>query len=189
MKQRGTVELRTRRLVLRRFAAGDANAVYEAYGEDGDNARYTGFAPCATPEHTRAFLAENERHYAEDPSWYSWAITLKGQIIGSIAAYDVDERNCSAEVGYTVGRAWTGSGYARESLAAVIDFLLEDVGLNRVSGWCDTRNVASAHVMVSCGMSFEGIAREAQAMPDGLLHDVAYFSILKADRRPRLHLV
>lgn len=189
MEHRGTTELRTRRLVLRRFELSDAEAVFEAFGGDSENARYTGFAPCATPRLTRTFLAENERRYAEDRSWYSWAIALKGQVIGSIAAYDVDERNCSAEIGYTIGRAWTGNGYAKEALAAVISYLLQDVGVNRLFGWCDTRNVASAHVMASCGMSFEGIAREARAMPDGLLHDVAYFSILKADRHPRLHLV
>ena len=80
-------------------------------------------------------------------------------LIGTITAVKTDDEIKAAEIGYCVGR--TGAqGYTSEALGAVIDFLFDEVGLNRIAARHDVNNPNSGGVMKKCGMQFEGIMRE-----------------------------
>lgn len=78
-------------------------------------------------------------------------------LIGTIAAVKTDDEIKAAEIGYCIGQNWWHKGYTSEALGAVINFLFDEVGLNRIAARHDVNNSHSGGVMKKCGMRFEGI--------------------------------
>lgn len=59
------------------------------------------------------------------------------------------------EVGYRLGRAHWGRGYATEAVIAVRDYSFNVLGLPRLVALVDPMNVASIRVAKKAGMHFE----------------------------------
>jgi len=118
----------------------------------------------------------------EDPARYNWGIELAtdGTLIGSIGVVDSDDDIAMKSVGYCLGRAWWGCGYASEALACVIAYLIEQVGVNRVEARHDPANPASGRVMAKCGMRHEGILRARDRSNQGVV-DASMWAILACD--------
>ena len=68
-----------------------------------------------------------------------------------------------------------------EALAAVMDFLFDRVGVNRIEAGHDIRNPNSGKVMEKVGMRKEGIHRQAGRNNQGLF-DLVFYAKLKQDR-------
>ena len=133
MNHCGTVPLETARLVLRRFESSDAPAFFRNVCSDPKVSTYLTWKTHETPAETEALLTDFIRRY-ENPARYCWAIILKetNEVIGTVAAPTVHELTECVEVTYAVGSAWWGKGYAPEALKAVMDFLFDRVGVNRI---------------------------------------------------------
>ena len=65
----------------------------------------------------------------------------------------------TAEVGYTFAKEHWGTGYATESLAAIVEYLFDRLGVTRVFGMLHPDNAASAMVLERTGFLFEGHTR------------------------------
>ena len=74
-----------------------------------------------------------------------------------------------------------GKGCVPEALAAVMDFLFDRVGVNRIEAGHDIRNPNSGKVMQKAGMQKEGIHRQAGRNNQGLF-DLVFYAKLKQDR-------
>jgi ribosomal-protein-alanine N-acetyltransferase len=85
------------------------------------------------------------------------------------------------EIGYCIGRSWWNCGITSEALAAVIDFLMDEVGAQRVEACHDPRNPNSGAVMRKCGMQYEGTQRQAGINNSGKC-DLCWYAILARDR-------
>lgn len=68
-----------------------------------------------------------------------------------------------------------------EALGAVINFLFDEVGVNRVESRHDPRNPNSGAVMKKCGMKFEGTLRQSDRNNQGIC-DACYYAILADER-------
>jgi len=181
MKSLGTTWLSTERLTLRRFVEDDIQSTYDNYGSDPKTWTYISFAPCSTLEGTKGFVHMHMRGYLQNPDFYGWAITLDGVIIGSIALFDVDTDDESAEIGYTIGSRWWGKGYATEAVKAVVDFALHEVGFHRIQATYNPENKASEKVLQKAGLRYEGIMRDGQRNFDGSFTDLKLCAILSTD--------
>lgn len=185
MKHLGTRTLRTDRLILRPFTVEDAPAMYAAWAGDPEVTRFLTWPTHESEAVSRAVLTQWSACYERD-DWYLWAIALAedpAAPIGSISVVKQDERIGLAEVGYCIGRPWWRQGIMSEALAAVIDFLIRQVGCNRVQARHDPRNPNSGRVMRRCGMQYEGTLRQADWNNQGVC-DEAVYSILAAEYRP-----
>lgn len=67
-----------------------------------------------------------------------------------------------------------------EALGAVIGFLFDEVGMNRVEARHDPRNPNSGAVMRKCGMKYEGTLRQSDWNDQGIC-DASWYSILAED--------
>ena len=180
MKHLGTVVLETPRLVLRRFTAADARAMFENWASDPEVTRYLTWPTHTNMDVTRQILEDWVTHYCE-VQYYHWAIVPKDQHnapVGSIAVMALDDRTEKATVGYCIGKPWWHRGITTEALQAVIDFLLRDVGLRRVEAYHDPRNPHSGAVMRKCGMQYEGTLRASDRNNQGIC-DASWYAILK----------
>ena len=185
VQHRGTQTIETERLVLRRFEADDAQAMYDHWASSDTVTRYLLWPTHPSVDESRRVLAEWIAAYAS-PEKYEWAIVPRelGQPVGSIGAFGYDEATCSIEVGYVLGERWWHQGYMSEALGAVIDYLFGQVGLLRVWAEHDPANPHSGMVMRHCGMVYEGTLRQAHRNNQGIC-DTCVHGILRAEWEAR----
>lgn len=179
MNHLGTVELETKRLVLRRFSADDAQAMYDNWASDPEVTRYLTWPTHENAAQSEAILKDWILRYHED-DYYQWAIVPKDnedKPIGSIAVVALDDRVQKATVGYCIGRRWWHQGITSEALTAVIDYLIHRVGMGRVDAYHDPRNPHSGDVMKKCGMQYEATLRSSDRNNQGIC-DACWYSIL-----------
>lgn len=183
MRHIGTQRLETPRLVLRRFSLDDAQAMYDNWASDPEVTRFLTWPAHKSPDVTAMIVAQWVDAYAKDDA-YQWAITLRENgdaPIGSIAVVSHSELIMKAEIGYCIGRSWWGMGIMTEALGAVMDFLFDQAGVQRIEARHDTRNPASGAVMRKCGMKYEGTHRMADWNNQGIC-DASYYALLAAER-------
>lgn len=177
MEHLGTKEIRSGRLLLRRFTVEDAEAMYKNWAGDPEVTRYLMWDAHPNVSATRAILKSWIEHY-EEPSCYLWAIVTEKEPIGSISVVNMDEPSESAEIGYCLARKEWGKGIMTEALFLVMRFLFEEVGLHRIHLKFDTENVGSGRVMIKNGLRYEGLQKAAKRRDDGSWGDVALYAML-----------
>ena len=182
MKHLGTKRIETKRLVLRRFTIEDAEHMYKNWASDEEVTRFLMWPVHESVESTRNLLKTWIEAYAEDTK-YEWCIALKenDEPIGSMGVIKIVEKAELMEIGYCISRAWWHQGITSEALAAVMDFLFDEVGVNRVESRHDTRNPHSGQVMKKCGMRYEGTSIEADWNNSGVC-DKAFYGLTKSQR-------
>ena len=145
----GTAELRTERLVLRRYVPEDAEELYRRIGSDPEMVKYSGWNPYASPEMARGTVERFIAGYG-DEHFYGWVMDMDDVLFGMIGAYDYEDDRI--EVGFSVVKACWGRGYATEALKAVLKYLTENEGISCVTAWCAEENTGSRRVLEKAGM-------------------------------------
>ena len=181
MNHLGTVDLQNDKLLLRRFALSDAEAMYKNWASDAEVTKYLMW-----PTHTGVDISESviqswiDRYHEKD--WYQWAIVLKccDTVVGSIGAVDKNDRIKMVHIGYCIGRKWWGQGITTEALSLLVDFFFNQVGINRIESRHNTANPASGRVMEKCGLIYEGTQRDGDFDNQGIC-DTALYAILAKD--------
>lgn len=175
MKHLGTKTIETERLTLRRFAVEDAEKMYENWAGDPEVTRFLLWPTHTDAGVTRALLETWVADY-EQENKYEWCISLKEtkEPIGSIGAFGGNEKANSLEIGYCIGRAYWHKGYTSEAVAAVMKFLLEEVGCSRIEARHDPKNPHSGGVMKKCGLRYEGTRIQADWNNSGICDEALY---------------
>ncbi len=174
--------LETPRLRLRKLTLKDAQDVY-AYSRDPMVAEHVLWEAHRSIFDTRSYIRFMQRKYRMgEPA--SWGIVIKetGQVVGTIGFMWIQQDNASAEVGYSLSRAFWNQGYMTEALSRVIRYGFEALGLNRIEAQHEVTNPASGAVMRKCGMVREGTLRQ-RLMNKGHFVDVDLYAILRHDWR------
>jgi len=179
MNHLGTLTLETPRLILRPFTLEDAPATYRHWASDPEVTKYLTWPTHPSVQISEAVLRDWVACY-EKPDYYQWAIILKdmGEPIGSMAVVSQNDKVGKAEIGYCIGRNWWRQGITSEALNAVIRFLMDEVGMQRIEARHDPRNPGSGAVMRKCGMTFEGTMQRSDWNNQGLC-DVSWYAIVK----------
>jgi|LSQX01.1.fsa_nt_gb ribosomal-protein-alanine N-acetyltransferase len=181
MLHKGTITLNTQRLLLRRFALADADAMFSNWANDPAVTKYLTWPPHGSLSVTRSILASWQPLY-EQVDYYNWAIVLKelGEAVGSIAVVEQSESIRMVHMGFCLGQGWWHKGIMSEALTELIRFFFIDVTANRIESRHNPANPRSGQVMQKCGLQYEGRARQ-----DGLdnqgLHDSMRYAILAED--------
>jgi ribosomal-protein-alanine N-acetyltransferase len=148
------IELRTERLLLRPFRAGDVEDAL-AYRNDEEFARFLHHVPQPfTRAHAEAFVALNmSEPWDRSPVF---AVVLEGRLIGTVNL-EVDAAARTAMLGYAIGRAWWGRGLATEAARAALEWGAASFGLQRIWASTDLPHVRSQRVMEKLGMRREAV--------------------------------
>ncbi len=168
MKPIGTHPIHTPRLVLRAPEVTDTESLV----------RIKSLAMPVEDAHKKvSAMVEECKH----PFRFHWVITLDDTVIGRIKGWEVSPYNGYLQLGYDIGPEYRNQGYMTEAVRAVVDYLIQLAGANRV--YCSVResNLASRRVCEKVGMLHEGILRQHYARQDGGYDDVHIYGILKSD--------
>lgn len=133
--------------------------MYRNWASSPEVTKFLTWPPHASLDVTKQVLSGWIEECAS-PKNYNWMIVLKslGEPIGNITARQVDDKIGSTEIGYCIGEHWWHCGIMSEALDAVLGFLFEEVGFNRIESRHDPHNPHSGDVMRKCGMTYEGTA-------------------------------
>src|SRR4051812_29668690 len=166
--------LRTPRLVLRPFEAGDA-ADALAYRNDAEFARFLPLIPQPfTLKDAEAFVALNmSEPWERSPTF---AIVLGGRVIGTVNL-EVEAEARTAMIGYAIGRAWWGQGLATEAAQAVMAWGVEEFHLRKVWACTDVRHLRSQRVLERLGMTREVIRPADHVGRDAEVIDEVVYSL------------
>lgn len=150
MDNQNTIE--TERLLLRKFASSDAEAMFFGWANDPEVTKYMTWNPHENIDQTASIIKRWVEEY-ENPKTFRFAITLKavGELIGSIDV--VGYVDGAPEIGYCLSRKHWNNGYMSEALRAMLSFLV-DKGFKRAVIEADERNIGSNRVITKCGFRF-----------------------------------
>jgi RimJ/RimL family protein N-acetyltransferase len=154
-----TLPIVTRRLTLREFVRSDFDAVY-AYSSDARVTKYLFFGPRdadGTADYLEGLLASQQ----EMPRTRFELAVEESATRRVIGACDLSliERNV-VDLGYMLGLADWGKGYATEISLALVDAAFYDLRAERIISTVDVNNQASIRVLEKIGMRWEAVFRK-----------------------------
>lgn len=179
MEHKGTINIETKRLHLRRHVIEDAEIMFKNWVTEKEVTKFLSWQPHKDINETKQLLTEWIDSYKE-LNFYFWTIELKDshELVGDISVVNLDEATQSVELGYGIGTKWWGKGITAEAGKALVKFFFEEVQVNRVYAKHAAGNPNSGKVMQKIGMKKEGIIRQSGTCNQGIVDEV-YYSILK----------
>lgn len=173
--------LRTERLLVRMLGEEDME-ILTAYRNDPQVAALQDWElPYPRERAQRLVAAHADRDDITPGQGTQLGIDLAGQLIGDLYV-GLDEHSGIAEIGFTLAAAHQGRGYAVEAVSAVVDDLVDRLGVHRLVGELSPQNTASARLLERLGMTFEYFA-EKSFWWRGAWDDNLHYSMTADDRR------
>lgn len=187
MNHLGTVVLETERLILRPFQVEDARDMYNNWASSDQVTRYLTWPAHGSVEESKMILDTWVKNY-DDPKYYEWCLEYKenNQAIGSMGVVEMDESIEAVEIGYCIGETYWHKTITAEALHAVVQFMFEKVGCNRVAAKHDVNNPNSGKVMKKAGLQYEGTLLQAGKSNAGIC-DLVVLGMTKAMYFARFH--
>lgn len=175
MNHQGTKQLETERLILRKFKVEDADAMFHNWASSDEVTKFLTWPSHESVEVTKYLLNDWIPRYNKS-DYYNWVIELKetGEIVGNISVVQINENIKEASLGYCMGENWWGQGIMPEAGKAVINYLFNEIGFNRIEAYHDKNNPKSGRVMQKLGMIYEGVRRKKGINNQGIIDDVVY---------------
>lgn len=184
MEHKGTKYIETERIILRPYTINDAEAMFKNWASDDEVTKYLTW-PTHKDVSVSEFVLKDWIGSYQNKDYYHWVIVFKeygDEPIGDIAVVNaIDEKIKKAEIGYCIGRKWWHKGITSEALKCVMDYLFDEVGVNRIDARHDTKNPNSGAVMKKCGLKYEGTLRQDDWNNQGVC-DASYYGLLASER-------
>ena len=170
--------LSTARLRLRPFKQDDAAALFRIFS-DAEVVRFWSVGAWTELAQAQTMIDEALAAYREG-GLYRYAIALADtdELIGICNLRGFFEQNRRCELGYALGSAHWGRGYAFEALDALLGHAFSALDMNRIEADIDPRNDASARLLERLGFRQEGYMPERWIV-HGEKADTAFYGLLK----------
>ena len=165
---------------LRRFTPRDA-VVVQALVSDAAVADTTLNIPHPYPPGAaETWIATHDAAF-ESGAGAIFAVTARreGTLVGSISV-TMDPTHRNGEIGYWIGRAFWGHGFATAALRLMVAYCFSRLDLHRVYAHHMARNPASGRVMEKAGLRREGRLRE-HIFKAGRPEDIVIHGRLRGD--------
>lgn len=166
----------TERLVLRGFEAADLDDLLAIYGRD-DVVRFL-YEEAFSEADARASLERRmaNRSIEAEGDKLGFAVTRlsDGTFVGDCVVAWVSAQHSQGEIGFAMHPKHQGQGYATEAARELLRIAFEELGLHRVIGRAEARNIASARVMSKLGMRREAHLIENEFVKDEWQSELVY---------------
>ena len=147
----------TKRLLLRPFQSSDLDRLYDIQSRP-EVARYLYWEP-RTLDQVREVLDQRMSQHTlrEQGDALTLAVVRQGSdvLLGEVTLSWLSQEHRQGEIGYLFHPDACGHGIATEAAEAMLRLGFEELGLHRIVGRLDGRNVASARLLERLGMRRE----------------------------------
>ncbi|WP_343550323.1 GNAT family N-acetyltransferase [Pantoea sp.] len=152
------MQLETTRLRLEPFQHAHFDGL-RAMENDPEIMRYISNGKVKTPEETRETIERVMQRWQQYGfSW--WAICEKesDEVVGAACLQHLaNQDGAPLEIGWRLNANHHGKGFATEAAQAIVQFAVEQIGVNYLVAVADPENQASQKVMQRLGMKHKGI--------------------------------
>lgn len=157
----GTIEIETKRVLLRRFRLEDSINMLTNWANDDLVTRYLSWNSYSDIKQVKDYIKKLNSLY-EDKSFYYWAIELKeiGEVIGSISA-DINERLSCAHLSFCIGQDWWNKRIMQEVITNLIPIFMEKIQVERLESCHESGNNTAGKVLIRSGFQSEAIMRNS----------------------------
>ncbi len=178
----------TTRLILRPLTAADAPAILAIFG-DMRVMRYWSSPPHGSIDDAVAFIDKARDGYRTGQMiLLGLELQHSRQLIGTCTLHARNVICRRAELGYALGAEHWGQGLMHEALERFLQFVFDELDLNRLEADIDPRNQSSARTLERLGFRREGYAKERWIVA-GEVSDTAWYGLLARDWRARNSIV
>jgi RimJ/RimL family protein N-acetyltransferase len=170
--------MKNKQIYLRKVRIEDAFAYQES--STNEEIRYMTGTPS---EYTLEEIKTHIKKIIKDTSREDYAICLNEtkEMIGELAILDIDSPNHAAVFRISMNHTnHTGKGFGTEAMELIINYVFNDLKLNRLQLEVFSHNVRGIRAYEKAGFVKEGILREA-LFYQGNYSDEIIMSILKSD--------
>jgi RimJ/RimL family protein N-acetyltransferase len=117
----------------------------------------------------REWIARVQQDHATGrPLRFAIALRECDRLIGGVGLDgSTGDESDEPALGYWVGQPHWGNGYAREAVAAVIEYGLRTLGMATIRAYTDPSNLASQKVLLRCGLEQVGEIELIRPTRDG----------------------
>ena len=170
------LEIRTPRLVLRPFRPGDES---QLVAQANDRRVWLHLRDRFPHPYTPADAEQWITHARSASPLTDLAVTLDDAVVGGVGIERMsDVTRFTAELGYWLGAAFWGQGYASEAVGAFVDWAFATFPLERLQAYVFAPNASSRRVLEKCGFQLEGVSRRS-VFKDGRFLDSLLFARLR----------
>ena len=150
-------ELRSPRLILRRFRPDDA-AELCAYRDLPEVACYQSWEAFGPADAALLIAGQMGLNPNAPGTWLQLAMIVaeSGALIGDIGLHFRADESRQVEIGITLSPAFQHRGYATEAVNCVLSYLFDTLGKHRVMAVTDTENRAAVALLRRAGFRQEG---------------------------------
>lgn len=184
-RRRPPTELRTPRILLRRYRPGDGISVYHVIQQNYE--RLSDSFPRSVAQVTDARKGEkfvqNKLDEWRTQRAYSFGIwhLSTGQYVGQVSVRNLKWKIARAELGYYLSYEFEGQGLMTEAVQAVIPLSFDCLRLRKLIIRTFPTNTRSRQLAETCGFRQEGLIRNEFRKADDSLSDVCYYGLTLED--------
>ena len=102
-------------------------------------------------------------------------------IIATAEIFGYDKLVSMAEIGYRINERYWNRGIATKVTQALVAYLFDEIGLNRIQAKVMPENIYSAKVLLKNGFLREGLIRQGNFWKGRGVVDLDMYSLLKVD--------
>jgi ribosomal-protein-alanine N-acetyltransferase len=102
-------------------------------------------------------------------------------IVGIAEIFDYSQEVNMITIGYRLNDRFWNKGIATKAVKAMIDYLFNDIGINRIQAFVMPENIKSQNVLQRNGFIKEGIIRQGYVWKGQGVVDLILYSLLKSD--------
>lgn len=170
-------------LLLRNYQDEDATVLFQTVNENRAHLRpwLKWVDGTQKEEHSLEYIrAARQEQY--DQQSIAFGIFKHGQLIGGLGMHQWDQKLRKAQMGYWLVKAAEGKGLLSQCAGVFLDYLFDQLQLNKVELHYLPANTRSDAVGRRLGFSVEGILRDSFLM-NGTLQDLVVAGLLKRERQ------
>lgn len=103
------------------------------------------------------------------------------KMVGVAEIFDFDTKVNAVTIGYTLNQNYWGKGIATKTTSLLLDYLFNEIDVNRVQAFVMTENEKSMNVLLRNNFVREGTIRQGNFWQGRGVVDLVLFSILKSE--------
>ncbi len=148
-------------IVLRKVTEDDLKDLFEIYSNE-DVFAFCGIIPKKNVEVVRKMVSHFKRDYMKQKR-AKWGISQKtdvAKIVGVMEVFNVKRRANTVTIGYFLNERFWNRGIATEAVRILVNYLLDEVGVERIQAEVMLQNKYSKRVLEKNGFTKQGTTRD-----------------------------
>ena len=174
----------TDEITLRKIVPTDIDSLFEIYSNE-NLFKYSPVMLKKNKDTVANMIGHFERDFHKRKEIFL-GISLNSEpdgIVGVAEMFDYSQDINMITIGYRLNDRFWGRGIATKSVKAMVEYLFDEVGINRIQAFVMPENIKSLNVLQKNSFIEEGTIRQGHIWKGKGLVDLKQFSLLRTDTR------